>query len=99
MLPALIIAATISMKMVIILFVILLFLQFLGGETFITIYCRKSLRMHPLIIMGALLAGGEIAGIVGLIFAVPVCRSQSQSSMQEITLWIEKKAVEAVKER
>ncbi|MBM4762387.1 AI-2E family transporter [Bacillus sp. B15-48] len=70
--PAVIIAATISMKMVILCLVIVFSLQFLEGNVLSPIIVGKSLHMHPLVIMFALIAGGEIGGILGLIIAVPV---------------------------
>lgn len=70
--PAVIIAATISVKMVLISLAIVFSLQFLEGNILSPLIVGKSLHMHPLMIMLALLAGGEIAGIIGLILAVPV---------------------------
>jgi predicted PurR-regulated permease PerM len=70
--PAVIIAATSSVKLVIITLVIVFGLQFLEGNILSPFIVGKSLHMHPLIIMFALTAGGEIGGILGLIMAVPV---------------------------
>ncbi|MFJ5715476.1 AI-2E family transporter [Neobacillus sp. NPDC093127] len=70
--PAVIIAATSSVKLVIITVVIVFGLQFLEGNILSPYIVGKSLHMHPLIIMIALTAGGEIGGILGLILAVPV---------------------------
>lgn len=70
--PAVIIAATSSVKLVIITVVIVFGLQFLEGNILSPFIVGKSLHMHPLIIMIALTAGGEIGGILGLILAVPV---------------------------
>lgn len=70
--PALIIAATTSVQTVIIVIVLILCLQFLEGNILGPIVVGKSLHMHPIIIMLALLAGGEIGGILGLMLAVPV---------------------------
>jgi len=70
--PAVIIASTISVKMVIIVVVIVVILQFLEGNILSPLIVGKSLDMHPLIIMFALLAGGEAGGVVGLIIAVPI---------------------------
>ncbi|MDQ1144930.1 putative PurR-regulated permease PerM [Bacillus sp. SORGH_AS 510] len=70
--PAVIIAATISVKLVIITVVIVFGLQFLEGNILSPYIVGKSLHMHPLLIMIALTAGGEIGGILGLILAVPV---------------------------
>lgn len=72
LIPSLIIAATMSMRMVIIMLIILLVLQFLEGNVLSPFIVGKSLHMHPLLIMLALLAGGKIGGIAGLIFAVPI---------------------------
>jgi predicted PurR-regulated permease PerM len=70
--PAVIIAATTSGKLVIITIVIVFGLQFLEGNILSPYIVGKSLHMHPLFIMAALTAGGEIGGILGLILAVPV---------------------------
>jgi predicted PurR-regulated permease PerM len=70
--PAVIIAATSSVKLVVITMVIVFGLQFLEGNILSPLIVGKSLHMHPLIIMMALTAGGEVGGILGLILAVPV---------------------------
>ncbi|PFO03614.1 AI-2E family transporter [Bacillus sp. AFS076308] len=70
--PAVIIAATISMKLVIITIVIVFGLQFLEGNILSPYIVGKSLHMHPLLIMAALTTGGEVGGILGLILAVPI---------------------------
>lgn len=70
--PAVIIAATISGKMVVTTLLIVFALQFLEGNILAPFIVGKSLHMHPLFIMFALLAGGEIGGILGLILAVPI---------------------------
>ncbi|APH04287.1 AI-2E family transporter [Bacillus weihaiensis] len=70
--PAVIIAATMSTKTVIIVIIIIMALQFIEGNILGPLVVGKSLHMHPIIIMLALLAGGEIAGILGLMLAVPI---------------------------
>lgn len=70
--PALIIAATMSTKTVLIVIVIIASLQFIEGNILGPLIVGKSLHMHPIVIMLALLAGGEIGGIIGLMLAVPV---------------------------
>ncbi|MBB6282910.1 AI-2E family transporter [Geobacillus subterraneus] len=69
--PAAILAATISLKMVIIVLAIIFALQFLEGNVLSPLIVGKSVHMHPLVIMLALFAGGELAGVPGLILAVP----------------------------
>ncbi len=70
--PAVIIASTISFNMVIIVFLIILFLQFLEGNVLSPLIVGKSLHMHPVVIIIALLVGEHISGILGLILAVPI---------------------------
>ncbi|WP_307473269.1 AI-2E family transporter [Cytobacillus purgationiresistens] len=70
--PAIIIAFTMSIKLVIIVIIIMIVLQFVEGNILSPFIVGKSLHMHPLIIMLALLAGGEAGGIIGLIIAVPI---------------------------
>ncbi|MGG3888763.1 AI-2E family transporter [Metabacillus fastidiosus] len=70
--PAVIIAATMSTKSVIIVVIIIFALQFLEGNILGPLIVGKSLRMHPVILMFALLAGGEIGGVIGLMLAVPI---------------------------
>ncbi|MGM7721019.1 AI-2E family transporter [uncultured Metabacillus sp.] len=70
--PALIIAATMSTETVLFVIAIILSLQFLEGNILGPFIVGKTLHMHPIIIMLALLAGGEIAGVIGLMLAVPI---------------------------
>jgi predicted PurR-regulated permease PerM len=70
--PAVFIAATSSVKLVIITIAIVFVLQFLEGNILSPYIVGKSLHMHPLMIMVALTSGGEIGGIIGMIVAVPV---------------------------
>ncbi|WP_251549286.1 AI-2E family transporter [Neobacillus muris] len=70
--PAVFVAATTSGKLVIITIMIVFGLQFIEGNILSPYIVGKSLHMHPLWIMAALTAGGEIGGILGLILAVPV---------------------------
>ena len=70
--PAGLIAATISIEMVIVVLIIVFILQFIEGNLLSPIIVGKSLHMHPIMIMVALLLGGEVGGVIGLIIAVPV---------------------------
>jgi predicted PurR-regulated permease PerM len=69
--PALIVASTISVKMVLLVIVVNTVCQILEGNVISPQVVGRSLKMHPLFIIFALLVGGEVAGIVGLILAVP----------------------------
>ncbi|MFD0678748.1 MULTISPECIES: AI-2E family transporter [unclassified Paenibacillus] len=69
--PALILASTISLKMVLMVAIVNTVCQILEGNVISPQVVGKSLKMHPLLIIFALLVGGEFAGVVGLILAVP----------------------------
>jgi len=69
--PAIIMASTVSLKMVLFVAMINLAVQILEGNVISPQVVGRTLHMHPLVIIFALLVGGEVAGIVGLILAVP----------------------------
>ena len=70
--PALLVAVTISTGMIIKVAIIIIVLQFLEGNVISPIIMGKTLKLHPLVIIFALLVGGEVGGVLGLILAVPV---------------------------
>nr|WP_272495704.1 AI-2E family transporter [Bacillus pinisoli] len=70
--PAVFIAVTISGKVVVFVIILIFVIQFIEGNLLSPLIVGKSLHMHPVFIMFALLAGGEIGGIIGLILAVPM---------------------------
>lgn len=70
--PAVIIAATISIKKMILVIIAVFVVQIVEGNFLSPYIVGKSLHIHPVIIIAALLVGGELFGIAGLIFAVPV---------------------------
>ncbi|UVI28067.1 AI-2E family transporter [Paenibacillus spongiae] len=70
--PALIMASTISLKMMLLVVVVNTLCQILEGNVISPQVVGRTLHMHPLSIIFALLVGGEIAGIVGMILAVPI---------------------------
>ncbi|MFD2116427.1 AI-2E family transporter [Paenibacillus yanchengensis] len=70
--PAIVVALTISWKMVIMVAVVNTLCQMLESNIISPQVVGRSLHMHPLFIIFALLVGGEVAGIVGMILAVPI---------------------------
>lgn len=70
--PALIVASTVSVKMMLLVIVVNTVCQILEGNIISPQVVGRTLHMHPLSIIFALLVGGEIAGIVGMIIAVPI---------------------------
>ncbi|NMM51745.1 AI-2E family transporter [Paenibacillus aquistagni] len=69
--PAMIVASTISIKMLIFVAIVNTICQILEGNIISPQVVGRTLHMHPLSIIFALLVGGEVAGITGLILAVP----------------------------
>jgi predicted PurR-regulated permease PerM len=70
--PALVMASTISIKMVLLVAIVNLICQVLEGNVISPQVVGRTLHLHPLFIIFALLVGGELAGVLGLILAVPV---------------------------
>jgi predicted PurR-regulated permease PerM len=69
--PALIMASSISGEMVLYVAIVNILVQTLEGNFISPQVVGKTLHMHPLFVIFALLVGGELAGIIGLILAVP----------------------------
>ncbi|MFK2824459.1 AI-2E family transporter [Bacillus sp. B190/17] len=70
--PAIFVALTMSVQMAIYTAIIVFILQFIEGNVLSPWIVGKSVHLHPLFIIGALLIGGEAGGVFGLIVAVPV---------------------------
>ncbi|PTX58439.1 putative PurR-regulated permease PerM [Melghirimyces profundicolus] len=70
--PALLVALSISKEMVIAVILVNLVVQVLEGNVLSPQIVGRTLHMHPLFIIFALLVGGELGGILGLILAVPL---------------------------
>ncbi|MBD2844548.1 AI-2E family transporter [Paenibacillus sp. IB182496] len=70
--PALLMASTVSPKMMILVIVVNTACQILEGNVISPQVVGRTLHMHPLVIIFALLVGGQVAGIVGMILAVPI---------------------------
>jgi predicted PurR-regulated permease PerM len=67
----LIIAAFVGVNKIIVVVVIYLVLQILEGNILAPKIMSKEVDMHPVIIIFALMAGGQVAGIAGMIIALP----------------------------
>lgn len=70
--PALLMAATVSFKMVMLVAVVNTICQILEGNVISPQVVGRKLHMHPLTIIFALLVGGELAGVIGMVIAVPI---------------------------
>ncbi|KIL44499.1 AI-2E family transporter [Jeotgalibacillus soli] len=71
-LPAVFIAGTISFNLVVWVAVAAFVIQMLESHLLAPWIMGKNMDVHPLVIMILLLVGGELAGIIGLILAVPL---------------------------
>lgn len=70
-LPALLMATTISWKMVLMVIIVNMICQNLESNVISPQVVGRSMKMHPLTIILVLLIGGQLAGVVGMILAVP----------------------------
>lgn len=70
--PAVILAFTVSPAMVLKVLIVNLIVQQCEGNLISPQIMGKSLKLHPMAIVAALLIGGEVGGILGLIAAVPM---------------------------
>ncbi|MGX6429195.1 AI-2E family transporter [Levilactobacillus yonginensis] len=71
-LPALIVAFTISTNMVLYVIIVVIVVQQIDGNLVYPNIIGRSLQIHPLTIIIILLAAGNIAGLLGMILAVPL---------------------------
>ena len=69
--PAIVMASTISLRLVLMVALINTICQIVESNIISPQVVGRKLHLHPLLIIFALLVGGEIAGMIGLILAVP----------------------------
>jgi len=70
--PALVVASTVSFKTMLFVVLINSACHLLESNWISPQIVGKSLHLHPLVILLAVLAGGELAGPIGMVLAVPV---------------------------
>lgn len=70
--PALLMASTVSFKMMLLVVIVNTVCQILESNIISPQVVGRTLHLHPLLIIFALLVGGYVAGIVGMILAVPI---------------------------
>lgn len=71
-LPAVIVAFTISTNMVLYVIIVVVIVQQVDGNLVYPNIIGRTLRIHPLTIIIILLAAGNIAGLLGMILAIPL---------------------------
>ncbi len=70
--PAVLLALTISPTTAILTAVLFLLIQQLEGNVLTPRLQSQAVRVHPILVFLAVIAGGELGGIAGIVFAVPV---------------------------
>ncbi|WP_164668522.1 AI-2E family transporter [Virgibacillus doumboii] len=70
--PAVAITAAVSLKLVLIVLLSIFIIQLIEGNLLSPYIVGKSINIHPIAIIFALLLGSQISGVVGLILAVPI---------------------------
>ncbi|RSL31587.1 AI-2E family transporter [Salibacterium salarium] len=70
--PAVVAAAAVSTKTLVITIIVIFLIQQLEGNLLSPYIVGRNVHLHPLMIVFALLLGFEVAGILGLLIAVPV---------------------------
>src|SRR5699024_7547792 len=70
--PSIMLAVTVSKQMVLYVILIVLVIQLIESNILSPFIMEKTVQIHPIAILFALLLGGELAGIVGMLVAVPV---------------------------
>ncbi|MBB6735081.1 AI-2E family transporter [Cohnella zeiphila] len=92
-LPALIMATTISWKMALLVVIVNTLCQTLESNVISPQVVGKSMRMHPLTIIFVLLIGGELAGVIGMILAVPFYAALKVVAQHLFAYYIRRKTV------
>lgn len=70
--PAVAISSTVSVKLVLLVLLSIFVIQLVEGNLLSPYIVGKSINIHPVAIIFALLVGGQISGVLGMILAVPV---------------------------
>lgn len=68
---AIVVAATQSLTLALWVLIFFVVIQQLEGNLVVPVVMKKAIGVHPVIILVALLGGAEIAGVVGMLLAVP----------------------------
>jgi len=70
--PAIIVAATVSPQLALLVAGVYVVLQFLEGNLLVPIVIRNTVGISPFIVILSLLIGGAAGGLLGALFAVPI---------------------------
>ena len=73
--PAILVAATVSPELALVVAVVYVVLQFVEGSVLVPVVMRNTIGISPLLVLVSLLIGGAVGGFVGAFLAVPVAAS------------------------
>lgn len=73
--PAILVAATVSPELAVLVAIIYIVLQFLEGSILVPMVMRNTVGISPLLVLVSLLVGAAVGGFVGAFLAVPVAAS------------------------
>jgi predicted PurR-regulated permease PerM len=73
--PAVLVAATVSPELAVIVALVYIVLQFVEGSVLVPLVMRNTVGLSPLLVLVSLLIGAAVGGFVGALLAVPVAAS------------------------
>jgi predicted PurR-regulated permease PerM len=73
--PAILVAATVSPQLAVIVTVVYVVLQFLEGSVLVPMVMRNTIGISPLLVLLSLLIGSAAGGLLGAFLAVPIAAS------------------------
>lgn len=73
--PAILVAATVSPELALIVAGVYVVLQLLEGSVLVPLVMRNTIGISPLLVLLSLLIGGAVGGLVGAFLAVPIAAS------------------------
>lgn len=75
MIPAILVAATVSPELALVVALVYLVLQLVEGNLLVPLVMRNTIGISPLLVVFSLLIGAEVGGLLGAFLAVPVAAS------------------------
>ena len=73
--PAVLVAATVSPELALVVALIYVVLQLIEGNVLVPIVMRNTIGISPLLVLFSLLVGAEVGGLLGAFLAVPIAAS------------------------
>jgi predicted PurR-regulated permease PerM len=70
--PAILVAATVSPELTVLVIVAYIVIQFLEGNIFVPLIMKNTIGISPFVVLVSILIGAAVGGVVGAFLAVPV---------------------------